>query len=220
MKKSTQVAVGGLASALCLLLMFLTGMIPFTTYALPAMAGIVLIAVVIENGTQTAALVYVSVSLLSLFLSPDKEAALMFLCFFGYYPVIKAKLEQIRPKLLELLAKYGILGDYLCFGPAGHPGGAGRTWQVLHRHPFGDGQPGLLPLRPGADQFGHLLCPLVPGQGSAEDLTFLSRPSLHCCGGFFAVTAKGHHLSCRYGEPDTPFQRKKKASTTVDAFFP
>ena len=108
MKKSTQVAVGGLASALCLLLMFLTGMIPFTTYALPAMAGIVLIAVVIENGTQTAALVYVSVSLLSLFLSPDKEAALMFLCFFGYYPVIKAKLEQIRPKLLELLAKYGI----------------------------------------------------------------------------------------------------------------
>ena len=108
MKKSTQVAVGGLASALCLLLMFLTGMIPFTTYALPAMAGIVLIAVVIENSTQTAALVYVSVSLISLFLSPDKEAALMFLCFFGYYPVIKAKLEQIRPKLLELLAKYGI----------------------------------------------------------------------------------------------------------------
>ena len=41
-KKSTQVALGGLAAALCTLLMFLTGMIPFATYALPAAAGIVL----------------------------------------------------------------------------------------------------------------------------------------------------------------------------------
>ena len=56
-KKSTQVALGGLAAALCTLLMFLTGMIPFATYALPAAAGIVLVAVVVENGASTAALV-------------------------------------------------------------------------------------------------------------------------------------------------------------------
>ena len=42
--KSSQVAVGGMASGLCLLLMFLTGMIPFSEYACPTFAGLVLIA--------------------------------------------------------------------------------------------------------------------------------------------------------------------------------
>ena len=83
-RKSTQVAVGGLSSALCLLLMFMTGMIPFATFALPSLAGILLIVVVVENGIQTATLVYAAVSILSLFMCPDKEAAMMFICFFGF----------------------------------------------------------------------------------------------------------------------------------------
>ena len=46
--KSSQVAIGGMASGLCLLLMFLTGMIPFSEYACPTFAGLVLIAVAEE----------------------------------------------------------------------------------------------------------------------------------------------------------------------------
>ena len=42
-KKSQQVALGGIATALCIVLMFATGMIPFSYYALPALAGLVLI---------------------------------------------------------------------------------------------------------------------------------------------------------------------------------
>ena len=48
-KKSTQVAMGGIASALCLLLLILT-IIPIATYTMPALAGMGLIVVVIENG--------------------------------------------------------------------------------------------------------------------------------------------------------------------------
>lgn len=105
-KKSTQVAIGGMASALCLLLMFMTGMIPFATFALPAMAGIVLIAVVVEMGRSTAMMVYAAVSLLSLFMCPDKEAAMIFIGFFGFYPVIKGLLDRIRPKLLRMICKF------------------------------------------------------------------------------------------------------------------
>ena len=108
MRKSTQVAVGGLSSALCLLLMFMTGMIPFATFALPAMAGILLIAVVVENGYQTATMVYVAVSILSLFMCPDKEAAMMFIGFFGFYPIIKGKLEKIKWKPLQYLVKFAV----------------------------------------------------------------------------------------------------------------
>ena len=103
MSKSKQIAAGGIASSLCLLLMFLTGVFPF---ALPAMAGTLLVVVVLELNRATAVMVYVSVSLLSLFIAPDKEAALVFIFFFGYYPILKGLIEQIRLRPLELAVKY------------------------------------------------------------------------------------------------------------------
>ncbi|RGB69799.1 MULTISPECIES: hypothetical protein [Oscillospiraceae] len=106
MKKSTQVAMGGICASLCLFLMFMTCMFPFTQFAFPALAGIVLIAVVFENGRPTATLVYVAVSILSLIIVPVKEAAFLFVGFFGYYPIIKSKLEQLRPRLIEYLVKF------------------------------------------------------------------------------------------------------------------
>ncbi|MEG1687129.1 MAG: hypothetical protein RR185_06595 [Angelakisella sp.] len=107
-KKSTQVALGGLAAALCLVLMFLTGMIPFGDYALPAFAGLVLIAVAVENGGKAAALVYVVVSVLGIFLVPRPEALLLFIFFFGYYPILQVQLNKIRFKPVQYLAKFAI----------------------------------------------------------------------------------------------------------------
>ncbi len=104
-KKSTQVALGGLSTALCLLMLFMTGMVPFATYALPALAGIVLIPVVIENGYKAAIMVYVAAAILSVFLVPDREAMLLFIAFFGYYPILKSKLEKIPFRFLEFLIK-------------------------------------------------------------------------------------------------------------------
>ena len=104
--KSSQVAIGGMASGLCLLLMFLTGMIPFSEYACPTFAGLVLIAVAEEMGRKTAFIVYGATALLSLLLAPSKEAAILFLFFFGYYPVLRTILEQrVGVKLLRLVAK-------------------------------------------------------------------------------------------------------------------
>ena len=45
MKRSTKIALGGMITGLCIMLMFMTGLFPFATYALPAAAGIVLVAV-------------------------------------------------------------------------------------------------------------------------------------------------------------------------------
>ena len=106
MKKSKQVAAGGIAASLCLLLMFLTGLFPFATYALPAMAGTLLIVVVIELGRPTATMVYAAVSLLSLLIAPDKEAALMFVVFFVFYPTLRGRKEPIRTQRLELFCHY------------------------------------------------------------------------------------------------------------------
>lgn len=104
--KSAQIALGGVFSGLCLLLMILTPMLPFATYAMPMLAGAMLAAVVIENGAKTAILVYVSVSLLSLFAVADREAAGMFICFFGFYPVLKQRLEKFRSRAAEYILKF------------------------------------------------------------------------------------------------------------------
>ncbi len=104
-KKSTQVAMGGLCAGLCVMLMFMTGLVPFAIYALPAAAGAVLIAVVVENGKKTAVVVYIAVSLLSLFVVPDREAAIMYIFVFGYYSIIKSGLDKIRPKPLSYIVK-------------------------------------------------------------------------------------------------------------------
>ena len=46
MSKSGKIALGGLLTALGVVLMFLTGLIPIGTYALPAIAGVLLIVAV------------------------------------------------------------------------------------------------------------------------------------------------------------------------------
>ena len=44
MKRSEKVALCGMIAALCTILLFMTGMFPFSTYALPALAGILMVA--------------------------------------------------------------------------------------------------------------------------------------------------------------------------------
>lgn len=117
--KCTQIAIGGVFSAFCMIVMCMTMLIPFGTYALPAMAGAMLVAVVEENGRSTAVMVYASVSLLSVFMVPDVEAAMMFVVFFGYYPILQGVLEKaVRHTLPRYLLKFllfntAVVGGYL-----------------------------------------------------------------------------------------------------------
>jgi hypothetical protein len=106
LNKSIRVAFCGILTALCTVLMFLTGLISIGTYALPALSGMLLVAVVIELGTAWAWPVYIAVSILSLILAADKEAAALYILFFGYYPIIKALLEKTRKKYLILVLKF------------------------------------------------------------------------------------------------------------------
>ncbi|MEG1849827.1 MAG: hypothetical protein RR197_04640, partial [Oscillospiraceae bacterium] len=106
--KSTQVAVGGLSAALCVVLMMLSAMLPFSTYALPTLAGIALIPAAIELGQKTAGIIYVAASLLSIMLVPDLETALMFVAFFGYYPILKFRIDGIRSRLIRILCKFSL----------------------------------------------------------------------------------------------------------------
>lgn len=97
-----------MVTALCLLLMFFTGLIPVATFAIPAMAGLFLTVLLIEIGAKWAFLAFLAVAFLALFLAPDKEAAYIFLAFFGYYPILKAFIERIHSRVLEWTAKLAV----------------------------------------------------------------------------------------------------------------
>ena len=105
---SVQVAVGGVISALTLVLMMLTNIFPFGTYAFPVISGILLIPLFIEFGFKWSVLVYVVISALSVLFVLDKEAALFFVLLFGYYPVIKSYIERLKLKIFQYLIKLAI----------------------------------------------------------------------------------------------------------------
>lgn len=105
MKTSVKISMGGIVAALSLVLMFLTSVIPFGTYAFPAFAGILLVLLVLNLGYSYAVAVYLIIAVLSFLLVTDKEAALLFAIFLGYYPIVKGLIEKIRSKVLQYVVK-------------------------------------------------------------------------------------------------------------------
>lgn len=95
--------------------MFLTGLISIGTYALPAFSGILLTVIVIEMGAGWAWPVYIASSALSLLIAADKEAAMLFVVFFGYYPILKAYFERIHHKFLSYLLKFLVFNAAMIF---------------------------------------------------------------------------------------------------------
>lgn len=105
MKQSSKCAIGGIVAALSLVLMISVAIIPFLTYALPAAAGVLIIFIVIEIDKKWAFGVYSTVAILGMILVPEKEVAVMYLVLFGYYPIIKALIEEKMPIVPEWIVK-------------------------------------------------------------------------------------------------------------------
>lgn len=105
-KRTFRLAYCSVVAALAVVLMMATSLIPIGTYALPMVAGALLTAIVVEFNCKWALGVYLVVSVLSVFLAGDKEAAVLFIALFGYYPVIKNIFEsKIKSKPLVIVLK-------------------------------------------------------------------------------------------------------------------
>ena len=102
---SYRVALGGIVSAFCLMSMFLTGIFPLLYLVLPMISGVLLLIVVMEVSLQWAWVTYIAVGLLSLFVTYDKEAALIFILFFGSYPIFRNYLNRIKSGSVRTVIK-------------------------------------------------------------------------------------------------------------------
>lgn len=89
------IALGGVMAALAVVVMSLGGLIPVATYVSPMLCAVLLQFVLFSCGPRIAWAWYGAVAILAMLLSPDKEAAAVFV-FLGYYPIVKPKLERLR----------------------------------------------------------------------------------------------------------------------------
>lgn len=108
-----EIALGGLMAALAVVIMCLGGMLPFATFVCPMLCCILTKLVHAFCGRRIAWAWYGAVALLCVLISPDKEAAALFV-FLGYYPIVKPWLDARRLPWLwkALLFNASILAMY------------------------------------------------------------------------------------------------------------
>ena len=99
------VALGGMMAALAVVIMALGGAIPLNTFLCPILCMMLLRFVLHSCGKRIAWAWYGAVSILSLLLGPDKEAAALFLAL-GYYPILKPRLDRIPGGLILKLVLF------------------------------------------------------------------------------------------------------------------
>lgn len=96
---ASNIALGGVLAALAVIIMSMGTLIPVATYVCPMFCALVLQIVLKICGSRIAWAWYGAVTLLSLLMAPDKEAAAVFLAL-GYYPIVKPKLDRKKGKWL------------------------------------------------------------------------------------------------------------------------
>lgn len=106
MKNSKVIAYSGVATALSVVMLFLGSIFWVLGYTMPLVASLVMIILLDSISQKSALLTFVSTSVISFILLNDKECVLLYVLFFGYYPLIRDKINDIKPKSLSYLLKF------------------------------------------------------------------------------------------------------------------
>lgn len=80
---------------------------PYFTYAVPAITGLLTMMLVIEINVKWAFVAYIAASVL-VFIFAEPESNLMYICLFGYYPIVKSLIERINKPVIEWVLKLAV----------------------------------------------------------------------------------------------------------------
>ena len=105
--RSRQMALCGVLCALAVVLLALGGVVPIATFCAPVLAMAALLPVLEEAGPRLATTAWAAVSLLALVLDPDREAALVYLCF-GWYPLLRPRIAGLPSPLARTAVRMAV----------------------------------------------------------------------------------------------------------------
>lgn len=103
MKNTSKITFSAIMSALAVVIM-LTSYFPYLTYAIPAIAGLCVMVVLIETDYKWAVFTYISSAVL-VFMFAEMESKFLYLFLFGYYPILKSLIEKINKQIFEWILK-------------------------------------------------------------------------------------------------------------------
>lgn len=107
------VALGGMLTALSLVLLVLAGVVPAMQLVFTAAAGILLIAAVLDLHIKWAWGVFAAVTILGFLLCPDKSVVILYLFFFGHYPLFKNYIERLHNRIIQWVIKIPVFNGCL-----------------------------------------------------------------------------------------------------------
>ncbi|WP_352418440.1 hypothetical protein [Proteiniborus sp.] len=103
--KSRKIALGGIVTLLSTVSLYLSSILPTNRLFFFALSTFFLSVIIIEDNIKFAGLVYLSSSVLSFIIIPNKTVVIPYILFFGYYAIVKSLIERINKLLIELLIK-------------------------------------------------------------------------------------------------------------------
>lgn len=92
----------------------LTSYFPYLTYAIPAVAGLFIMVAVIETDIKWATLAYIASSVLVALLA-EPESKMLYILFFGYYPIVKSIFERPKSRVIEYILKFAVFNAAVIF---------------------------------------------------------------------------------------------------------
>lgn len=104
--KTSYLTKGGILTALGVIFIYLSTIAPTNRLFLLMISSALIPLGVIEANVKVTLGVYISTSLLSLFIIGFKGSVFLYIIFFGIYGIIKLYIEKIATLHLELIAKF------------------------------------------------------------------------------------------------------------------
>ena len=110
---ASRVALVGVLAALSLIALYLSAVSPTARMGIVAIAGLFPAGAVVSAGLKAGFFCYGAAGLLGLLLVPDKANALLYLLFFGLWPMVKSLLQRLPARPLEWLCKLAVFNAVL-----------------------------------------------------------------------------------------------------------
>lgn len=104
MNKTKRIALLAMLSALGVVILYIGSLISVMDISMAVLVSLLGVIAVIEYGKGSAFLTFAVTSVLALILLPQKSPALMYVLFFGYYPILKEQFEK-QKKLVSWVLK-------------------------------------------------------------------------------------------------------------------
>ena len=90
MKRTFNIATGGICAAVCAVMLIISAGISFGQYTAAVLAGLILHIMSYKTGTGTALCSYVAASVAAFVFSADRSGLFLFIILTGYYPVLRS----------------------------------------------------------------------------------------------------------------------------------